>query len=98
MKIKYKISFHIAIFLILLITYFITGFMYESIMMETSDYGKIINATIIGLAEIFQFPINYLFNLKSTLANFMGIFLNLNFYAVIIYFLTKLFFRKKSIS
>ena len=63
-------------------------------MMETSSYGKTLDMIIIGIAELFYFPFNTIFNPSSDIIYFIGIFINLNIYTVIIYFLTKTFLRK----
>ena len=94
MKNKYNLPVHIAILFILLILYFIIGLLYESIMLETSNYGKALNMIIIGIAELFYFPFNTIFNPSSDMIYFIGIFINLNIYTAIIYFLTKTFLRK----
>ncbi len=94
MKNMYNLPVHIAIFFILLILYFIIELLYEGIMLGTSNYGKTLNTIIIGVAEFFYFPFNTIFNSSSDIIYFLGIFINLNIYTAIIYFLTKTFLRK----
>jgi hypothetical protein len=89
MKNKYNISIHIAVFLILLILYFFIGLLYEGIMLETSDHGSILNSVIIGITELLYFPFNTIFNPSSDLMYFLGIFINLNIYTVLICILSR---------
>lgn len=93
-KNNYKISLHIAIFFILLILYFIIGLLYEGIMLGTFNYGEIMDTIIIGITKMFYFPFNTIFKPSSDIVYFIGIFINLNLYSTIIYFLIKTLLRK----
>jgi hypothetical protein len=98
LKGSYHISLHAAVFLLLLLLFFINALLYEGIMMGTINFGSLLDSMIIGLAALFHFPFNTIFKPSSDVLYFLGLFINLNLYAFLIYRVTKGLFnwlRKK---
>lgn len=92
-KNRFNILVYAIIFIIILALFFLNAIMYEGIMQETSDYGSILNSIVISLANLFQFPSSIVLSSKSNISFLLIMFVNLNFYTIVIYFL-----RKKIIS
>jgi hypothetical protein len=94
MSYKFNYKIYIAIFLILLVILSITVFLYEGVKMEISDYGSFGNSLILSLAELFQFPFNTIVNPSSDVVYFIGVFINIGIYSMIIYFVSRLLLKR----
>jgi len=91
---RFNIPIFFAIFLLVLIIFIVAGACYESIMKMGTDYGVILTPIIKGLAYLFQFPAYFLYPTESTFIAFLGIFINVSFYSLLIYFISKWVLRK----
>lgn len=94
-RIRFNIPIFIAIFLLVLILFIVILACYESILKMNSDYGALLTPVIKGLANMFQFPsFLVLDTYSSDYVYFIGIFINLSFYSLLIYFSSKWVLRK----
>lgn len=62
--------------------------------MGTSDYGSIGNLLILGLANIFQFPFNTVVKSSSDSIYFLGIFVNIAIYSILIYYISRVILKQ----
>jgi hypothetical protein len=89
---KHKLNFpvYIAIFLLVFLLYVGVIGLYEGMMKSSSNYGVILSPLIISLANLMQFPSNiFIKPISSDLLFFLGIFINLNFFTILIYIIAR---------
>ncbi len=93
MKGRFNYKIYGAIFLTIALAFFAIIFFYEGVKLGTSDFGQFGNMLILGLADLFQFPINTLVKPSSGTFYFLGIFFNIAIYALILYLMSKVILK-----
>ena len=93
MKTKFNFRAYLVIFSLLIVIYLVLAILFETIMKNNADYGRVGNFLILNFGELFQYPSVWLMTSNN---NFylLGILFNLCFYAGILYFVVKFLFKK----
>lgn len=97
MKSNFNILIYLGIFIVLLLLFFLNGMVYEEMMKGTLNFGSIMKEIIGGLANLFHFPANIFISPTSDLPFLFLLFINLNFYTILIFCIRKVVLRITSI-